>query len=364
MYSESDIEAAVATGAISPAAAAALRASVARDRGAPSVDEESFRLVTGFNDIFVTIAALLLLIAVGWIGATLLPLPDEPGRFGLHMGGSVALGGACVAAASWGLAEYFTRVRRMALPSIVLLGGFVWGVAVALFGMLTVLIGHDAGPRVVAVAAALSAFATALAAFLHWRRFHVPITVAALTIALAVTVMALMLAVVPGISNALLWIMLAAGLGVFGYAMHWDMSDRTRTTRRSDVAFWLHLAAAPMIVHPVFWLLGGVDSQPGVVTALAVLLLYLIFGLVALAVDRRALLVSSLAYVLTALGGLFHQFGAISLNMAFTALVIGSALLMLSAFWHGARRLVVMQLPEGLRAQLPALDRVVSPRPA
>ena len=65
------------------------------------------------------------------------------------------------------------------------------------------------------------------------------------------------------------------------------------------------------------------------------------FGVIALAVDRRALLVSSLAYVLFALDGLFRQAGAVSLSIALTALVIGSALLLLSAFWHSARRLVV-----------------------
>ena len=51
MYSESDIEAAITSGALTPQAAAALRASVAASREAPAVDEESFRLLTGFNDI-------------------------------------------------------------------------------------------------------------------------------------------------------------------------------------------------------------------------------------------------------------------------------------------------------------------------
>jgi hypothetical protein len=37
--------------------------------------------------------------------------------------------GILVAAAAWGLAEFFTRKRRMALPSIVLLLAFVGGVA-------------------------------------------------------------------------------------------------------------------------------------------------------------------------------------------------------------------------------------------
>ena len=76
-------------------------------------------------------------------------------------------------------------------------------------------------------------------------------------------------------------------------------------------------------------------------TAIVVLALYLVFGFVALAVDRRALLVSSLAYVLYAMYALFQTAGAVELAWAFTALVIGSALLTLSAFWHPMRKLVV-----------------------
>jgi hypothetical protein len=93
--------------------------------------------------------------------------------------------------------------------------------------------------------------------------------------------------------------------------------------------------------------------------------LYVLFGLTALAVDRRALLVSALAYVLYALTELFKQFGAVELNVALTALIIGSALLMLSAFWHQARRMVVTKLPADLQARLPNLDRpAMSTQPA
>jgi hypothetical protein len=52
MYSESDLEAAVAAGALTPDAANALRTYVAGTRTTPAVDEEHFRLLTGFNDIF------------------------------------------------------------------------------------------------------------------------------------------------------------------------------------------------------------------------------------------------------------------------------------------------------------------------
>ena len=49
---------------------------------------------------------------------------------------------------------------------------------------------------------------------------------------------------------------LVLGIGVFLFAMWWDSSDPRRETRRSDVAFWLHLLSAPLIVHPIFSLLG------------------------------------------------------------------------------------------------------------
>ncbi|MEH3107237.1 MAG: hypothetical protein PGN09_08115 [Sphingomonas fennica] len=369
MYSESDIEAAVADGALTPEAAAALRASVSRLRATPAADEESFRLVTGFNDIFVTIAAILLLVAVWWIGrsigAALLPAPEwTPGEWTdasfaalrRSSGAGNAIAGLLTAAASWGLAEYFTRARRMALPSIVLLLSFAIGVSAIVAGSLTALTG-GAGERTLATIAAASGIATAAAAYAHWRRFHVPITIAALTAALVVTTLALLVAAVPAASRIILWLMLAAGLAVFAFAMWWDVSDRERTTRRSDVAFWLHLGAAPLIAHPVFWLLGLLEGDVGAGRALIVILLYLGFGAVALAVDRRAILVSSLVYVLYALSALFRSAGAVGLSLALTGLMIGSALLLLSAFWQPIRRRVVTRLPAEWQARLPVAHR-------
>jgi len=115
-----------------------------------------------------------------------------------------------------------------------------------------------------------------------------------------------------------------------------------------------------MIVHPVFTLLGLNDGNATISEGLVVVLLYVALGLTALAIDRRALLVSALAYVLFALQQLFRQFGAVELNVALTALVIGSALLLLSAFWHQARGAIVRPLPDSLQARLPVLDRMVS----
>ena len=66
MYSDSDLDSAVAAGALSPDAATRLRAYMDSRAASSPVDEEHFRLITGFNDIFVAIAAAILLFAVGW----------------------------------------------------------------------------------------------------------------------------------------------------------------------------------------------------------------------------------------------------------------------------------------------------------
>ena len=104
MYSQQELDEAVAAGVISAEAAAALRAHLESQRSIAIPDEEQFRLITGFNDIFVSIAAAILLFAVGWIGQWI----------GQHSGlvisdngetGPSFLGPLFVAATSWALAQ-------------------------------------------------------------------------------------------------------------------------------------------------------------------------------------------------------------------------------------------------------------------
>ena len=369
MYSQNDLDEAVAAGAITPESASALRAFVERQRSAPVADEEHFRLITGFNDIFVSIAAAILLFAMGWIGQSI------GSSLGLQVEGNgpSPFAPAFVAATAWGLALFFTARRRMALPSILLLLAFVGGV-IACLGFTQILVvgeerfdGPNSNEVLAGVIAALAAASGAIAAWVHWKRFRVPITVAAGAASVAGIVVALIATSIgdtPLMDEIVLASVLVLGVGVFLYAMRWDSSDPSRITRRSDVAFWLHLLAAPMIVHPVFTLLGLNDGDASVGEGLAVIAIYVALGIAALAIDRRALLVSALAYVLYALNALFREFGAVSLNIALTALVIGSALLLLSAFWHQARAVIVGQLPESLRRHLPSAARMVSPQPA
>lgn len=337
-----DLDAAVAAGILDTAARDRLVAFArTRAEGTAGPDNESFRFLTGFNDIFVALACILLLAA---IPALLPPLAAA----------------AVAAAASWGLAEYFTARRRMALPSILLLLAFVGSVfAFSLIGLtggthfaLAMEQARMQGHTVAMFAPFMvSGLAGAAAAALHWRRFRVPITLAAGAAALAVGAVSLSAALFQAERGILLAAFLS-GLAIFALAMRYDMSDRDRITRNTDIAFWLHLLAAPLIVHPVFALSGLLDASPGPGASALVLLVYLLLTLVALAIDRRALLVSALAYVIYALQGLFEA-GQVAAGFGLTALVLGSFLVMLSAAWGMLRRRLVQGLPPHWTDRLP-----------
>jgi len=328
VYSEEDINSAVEAGALNQQAATAFRNHVAKLRNTPSVDDEHFRLITGFNDIFVVIACALLLISVSWI-----------------------TGPAIEALSAWLLAEYFTRKRHMALPSIVLLLAFVGGVLSATMewsSFKTHMNNSD-------IAMALSFAATALAAWLHWLRFKVPITVAAGSVALAAVAVSMVLYSAPGALQYVSLLLFTAGLCIFALAMRWDSSDTQRLTRRSDVAFWLHLAAAPLLIHPVFQLLDILDGNATLTQGMLVIVLYAFIALLSLCIDRRALMVSALGYVLYTLTELLRSYGSLDESFGITAFVIGSGLLLLSVFWQNCRAALLRFLPAVLLQRLPPL---------
>lgn len=334
MYSDEDIASAVQAGIMSKQTATAFRDHIAQQTATVGADEEQFRLVTGFNDVFVTIACLLLLGSINWIVQ------------------SWQVGTILQAAAAWGLAEYFTRQRRMALPSIVLLLAFVGSVLATSFIFL------DGLPSSEDLAAKLTwsiPSVAAIAAWLHWLRFKVPIAVAATTGAIMAGAILLLLELAP---EAKLWmslITLLTGLAVFAIAMRWDASDTLRQTGRSDVAFWLHLTAAPLIAHPLFSKLDIFNGDVGIWQAIAVIILYFVIAIVSISIDRRALMVSALIYVLYAFDLLWEQYGIISTGFAITSFIIAAGLLLLSAFWRRCRQYVLQLYPDFVLNRLPGL---------
>ncbi|GAA0859754.1 hypothetical protein [Aliiglaciecola litoralis] len=328
MYNDEDLQSAVEHNIFSSSAVEQFKEHTAKNRGTALADEENFRLISGFNDIFVVIASGLLLVSTAWLGFSLVPV----------------LGAAAMAVVSWLLAEFFVIKRKMALPAIVLLITFLGGV----FAVPLMVNEHPSE-----AAFLISGILTTIAALGHWRRFRVPITVAASVVAICGSLVAIILGMYP---TMLVWtnsLLLVAGLIVFGLAMYWDATDRTRQTRASDVAFWLHLVAAPMIVHPIFSTLGVLGGVGDVYLSLAVLGLYILLAVISIAVDRRAIMVSALVYVIYAFSTILENYGMVSYSFAVTGMCIGTTLLLLSAFWQVSRKHVVSRLPATIQQFLP-----------
>lgn len=299
-------------------------------------DEERFRLVTSFNDIFVVIAAILFLTGLNWVGRS---FADWTPAF-LSM------------ITAWGLAEVFTRRRRMALPSIFLLLVFV----VCTYNFVELLVsGLGVSGR---LSASVGALCSAFAAAAHWQRFRVPITIAAGTGALVLLILRLLMLIFGDLILSPL-VFFVLGLSVLAFAIWVDSRDTIRKTYYSDIAFWLHLLAAPLLVHSVFSNI--VFSDDNVLTVLRVQVLemvlvfviYAILTMISLVLDRRGLMVAAMIYVI-GMGYMLLQSLSPGINsFALIGLLLGASLLLLSAFWYQARRLVLKGLPSRVLVYLP-----------
>ena len=329
-YSETDIDAAIEAGIISHESARELKELVLRSLDSSKVDEEHFRLVGGLNDIFVSVICGIFFVAI----YALLYTNYSPGLAGMVLAGS-----------AWGLTEYFVRKKHLALTAIVLLSGFAGGLFFSVFEMSESVTG--------------ASMVTGLGAWLHWRRFHVPISVAcghAAIVALCLS----MLVQVSALENYITLFFFCAGLATLALAMYWDNSDLNRLTRRSDVAFWLHLLAAPLLVHPVFYWSGIIQGTADHTQAWVIVLLYIVLISISLIIDRRALMLSALGYVLYACKIIFESAGLDSLGyktFSISALVIASALLLLAAFWHPCRAILVQHLSLAMQKRLPGIRK-------
>lgn len=296
-------------------------------------DDEKLRFITGFGDIFVAIGLVLFLGALGYFLSQW----------------TVATMGAGLAAVCWGLAEFFTRKRRMALPSLLLLVGFVGSILVAVSFSLALLQG-DKLP--LEWHFALGGLIAAVAAWAHYRRFKTPISPAAGCGALTGMLVTLVYAVAPESAPVFIpFLLLIAGIIAFTLALRLDFQDPRRETRRTDIAFWLHLLAAPLIVHPTMFWIGALSSGRNPALTLG---LFFVLALVALAADRRAILVSGLLYAGVAISYLGETRGLSSdTPIALALLLLGALILGLSAGWQAIRGTLLMVLPSFFKNFLP-----------
>lgn len=341
MIRDEHLETAVAQGILTAEQAERLRvlargaapARASDDIDAPAdPDDEKFRLIGGFNDVFVTIGVGLLVAALFGLSGT----------FGLPIGFSM-LG----MLAAWGLSEVFARRMRLALPSIALAIMFAGSAAVLLLWFAGSFL-DDGGELSFGLASVLMGLGATGAAAAHERRFRVPINAAIAAMGLFCILNGALHLAVPGADGGLtLIVIFLFGLGVFAAALRIDASDPLRRTRRADIAFWLHLLAAPMIVHATMPLMTGNAGEMGGAHAVAILAVFALLGIVAVVIDRRALLVSALAYAGIAIAYLISQSVEEGFGLSLTLLFLAVLVLGLSAGWRTVRRTLIPLLPLG-----------------
>jgi len=368
MLEENDLDAAVSEGIITAEQMEKLRAFAGSRRlAADRVDDERFRFMRGFNDFFFAVG--IVLFAAGMI----------------YFAGFDLIRNLVAAAIIWGLAEFLVGRMRLVLPGILL--AFLFSFFVfrstqpnwALVAHFTGLPFHPAvrssadvnwivgftDPIVVAG----RALGATLAAAVFYLRFRLPF--ALLLIAGGVVLFVAMIVssiLLPGpMTHSLM--LLVCGLAVFAAAMAYDLSDRMRLTRSSDCAFWLHLLAAPLIVHSLIRLLlppitpgapvgapFGLAMTPS--SAITIFVIVACLAAIAILIDRRALLVSALTYLGVAIGytltnAVHADTGNRPVIFFATVLILGAMVLALGVGWQPLRRLFLGLFSAGLVSRLP-----------
>ena len=377
MISIETLESAVANGVITADQRDRLyaieRGSAETDEGA----EENLRLIGGGNDLFVTVGIVLLTAGFYFVLSTTIP-------------GQPLLIAGLLAVFSWVVAEFVTRQRRMKLSSTVL--SLVFSVA-AVVGLWLIADGSYpirrpdsfwqllALRQTVAPAGYIVFGGTIIAAILYFWRFRVPVLAG--VVAIAATLLAFLQTALllydgvaagavaapqvqdmPELLRAALYMPLVCGLAVFVAAVLLDLHDRERRTIWSDCAFWLHVVSAPMLVHPLFIMatgqdvvLGNIEPDGNASVMLGVLILGFVY--VALAIDRRSLLVPTLAYFGSL--GIYYLINSTANTtgippFALILLVVGTLIIIFGAGWQHIRNLIVRPtLPTSLLNKLPPI---------
>lgn len=343
--SREQIDAAEAAGILSPKQAKAMRGEVAaRDpdgtvkrsktpRAAidsPAIgDEDNLRFLRSFGDVFIGVGLMLLALGISAVVAI----------FG---GGPIFL---IAAAGAYGLAEYFGRVRRAHFPTLITALAFLVFIQTGLSGLAS-------------LNGVLAALITVAAMAIFYARIRLPFCIALIAIALLYLLFALLGQIAPDLlRHQFGWVLVLSGLVIFATALLYDTQDSHRRTRFADNAFWLHLLAAPLIIHGLVGyavmekaeLLFDVIPVLSFTQADATIILGAtgVITVIGLAINRRALIVSSLGYAGLAIAFLVQQTETnLSSTLAITLVVLGAAIVLLGVAWHPVRNQLIRVLPK------------------
>ncbi len=325
------------------------------EAGAPvsRVDAEEVRFARGFHDVFIAIGIVIFLVGL---------------TYGLHDHLNFWQVSAVATMSIWGLSEIFAKRLRLALPSFLLSVAFTpffFATCIGLFtdveagGLDTMVPGGPGSEHGATLFLALPTLIAIAGAVFHYRRFRVPVGMTGITGGVLCLALLLFEAIVPGmVTDNLVWFTLLAGLASFVLAMVFDSRDPDRVTVNSDKAFWLHLMAAPLIVHSILAVATVDAGLESITYAVSVIALFGALALVAIVVDRRALLVSGLGYFGYAIAALMMKADVSGeMTFAITLVVLGCFVLLLGSAWRDVRRLIVRPLSAtAVMNVVPAID--------
>lgn len=350
--SRTQIDAAEAAGIISPKQAKAMRSDLAaRDpdtmasgtkaprkkpakptpdqSGAVIGDEDNLRFLRSFGDVFIGVGLVLLALGVSALVA-------------LMGGGTLFL---VAAAGAYGLAEYFGRHKRTHFPTLITALAF-------LVFIQTGLSGFAALNGIIAALITVAAMAT------FYARIRLPFCIALIAIALLYLLFALLGQIAPDLLRTQFgWVLVLSGLIIFTAALLYDRQDSHRRTRFADNAFWLHLLAAPLIIHGLvgYAVMEKAELLFDVIPVLSftqadaavILIATGVITLIGLAINRRALIVSSLGYAGIAIAFLVQQTDVnLGSALSITLVLLGAAVVLLGVAWHPVRNGLIRVLPK------------------
>lgn len=322
-------------GIISEAQAKTMRAKAGVTEAACAQigNEDEMRFLRSFSDVFIAIG----------VGIFAAGLSVVAGIFG----GGVSF--LLAAAVMWIMAEYFGRKRRAHLPTLITALAFLLFMQRGASSVLGDLgLGGD-------IAAALITLGAML--LFYWR-IRLPFCIALIALAGLYLAGSIVGQIAPEfLKQQFGFGLLLSGIVIFAVALLYDMNDKHRTTRFADNAFWLHFLAAPLIIHGLALMLVSLQKDVlfGFVPmvslnqgdAAIIMIIVALITVIGLAINRRALIVSSLGYAAFAMGYLFDGTGmGLGTVIAVTLLLLGGAIIFLGAGWHTARNGLLKVLPK------------------
>ncbi|WP_160008184.1 hypothetical protein [Rhizobium sp. 18055] len=321
------------------------RSAVRRGEMEAFSDTETPSFVRGFHDVLITIGIVVALAGLWGIASIYAVLP------------------AIIV-----LAEILVRRQRLALPAVALT------IALAVWTGFVSAVLLQGSPQIIGLGdnneglQYTLAFPVVLGLF--YLLYRIPLALALAIMGALVVLLQLVLRLLGWLTGDPLFALNHAGVlsmmavvcavGLFALAMRFDLKDPLRLTINADIAFWLHLGAAPALLYSVISLsdfggrgtLAGLETvsmrTPVVVVTVAALML------IGLIIDRRAFVTSGLVSLGAALYGIFRQGNAqVDTYVFITLLTVGIIVLVIGTGWMPLRRFVMRLLPATMQARLP-----------